>query len=1229
MATVWRALDVQTGRVVALKRVGLTSEHARERFRREARLLAELDHPGIVRHVAHGTTGEREAWMAMEWLEGIDLWQRLARGPLTIDETLLVMTRVAEAIGFAHARGVIHRDLKPGNLFLPHGDLSRPKVLDFGIARREAGLTAPGVVVGTLGYLAPEQARGLEGVDARADVFSLACVIYECVAGRPAFPGESALAVLAKVLLDDPPRLRDASLHAPPLLDALVSRMLAKDPEERPPHAGAVASVLAEIAARPNEGASRSSGRMKAIGTSELRLLSVVLVGPPPRPEIAPELREKAETIEIADPVAASVRAGADLGRDLGVAVHTLVDGSHLLSIAGMASAVDQAVEAVRIAERLAERATDVPIAVATGRGTLGERSPVGEAIDRAAALLRGAEPGVHVDALTRSLAAQRAASDQPLELVGREHELARILGVIDAALEEKRPAAVAVLGEPGLGKSRLAREVLERLSEGTPPPVVWMVRAEHAGRVSPYATIARLLRRVRTAKVGDAVDAVLNALSPIAAGTSTEQPATDPLAQRDAVRAAFAAVVIAAIEEAPLVLVVDDAHWADAPSLDLIGTTLKNLEGRPFAVLALGRSDTVADLGRIGGGGEVLRVSLAPLSRSAAERLARQLLGPSVPAARVRAVAERSAGNPLYLEELARTDGLGDERAAGLPDTVLAMMQLRLERASPDGRRLLRAASIVGTVWTLDAARALLGGDEEPAHWEEAIEQLRTGEMVTPVERADGTRAWRFRHGLVREAAYGMLVDAERREGHRVLAEHLEANGETDPAVLFDHYERGGVWGRAAEHAYRAALQAERAFDHRGTVRIVDRALRSIPSTWDEPKAVGRLLALRATGRRFAAGADVEGAAADAAQAMELLDSEDPDYHGALATAAVLAGVRGNVEGVLALIAPWGTHPEAAEARVQWVLAGIRLATQLELMGRLGEHREVVARIEPYEDEVVAASPAYAPQVHAGRAFRALARGDLVGYAQSSRAAGDGFSSLGNRVSAASMRMNEAYAWIQLGQHEKAVEQLAAVVETADRFGAAELASSARSNLGLALGELGRTAEARRRLEEAIALGDRRALKRVTGYARAYLAELLVAAGEVDAAKASADVARVALAENAPARAYADAVAAVVALARGQVAEALRAAAAARTTLLQRGHLPAGEPLVRRIYAEVLLASGDREAARTAIREESKLLAERATRLGDPALRKTFLDRVHHHARIRQLAIELDALQA
>ena len=161
MGTVYRARDASTERPVALKLLQSQSGSAAdgERFAREAVLLSELRAPGIVSYVAHGTAPDGQRYLAMEWLEGEDLADRLRRGPLPVSEALALLRGAAEALACAHHHGVIHRDLKPSNLFLPGGEVHRVKLLDFGIARRAAAsqvMTRTGLLIGTPEYMAPD-----------------------------------------------------------------------------------------------------------------------------------------------------------------------------------------------------------------------------------------------------------------------------------------------------------------------------------------------------------------------------------------------------------------------------------------------------------------------------------------------------------------------------------------------------------------------------------------------------------------------------------------------------------------------------------------------------------------------------------------------------------------------------------------------------------------------------------------------------------------------------------------------------------------------------------------------------------------------------------------------------------------------------------------------------------------------------------------------------------------
>ncbi|MBM4343734.1 MAG: serine/threonine protein kinase [Deltaproteobacteria bacterium] len=210
MGTVYWAIDETTGGPVAVKVLHTTDARLAERFVREADILQRLDHPHIVRWVATGLTEAGQRFLAMEWLLGEDLGVRLKREGLEVHHAISLARKVASGLGAAHELGIVHRDIKPGNLFLVGGDPTDPRILDFGVARltdRDQRMTATGAALGTPAYMSPEQAGGGQQPDARADVFSLGAVLYECIAGQMAFGGDTLVDVLTKILFGDTPRL--------------------------------------------------------------------------------------------------------------------------------------------------------------------------------------------------------------------------------------------------------------------------------------------------------------------------------------------------------------------------------------------------------------------------------------------------------------------------------------------------------------------------------------------------------------------------------------------------------------------------------------------------------------------------------------------------------------------------------------------------------------------------------------------------------------------------------------------------------------------------------------------------------------------------------------------------------------------------------------------------------------------------------------------------------------
>ena len=237
MASVYKARDEREGRPVAIKLLRGRSARRDERFARESKLLCELRHPAIVRYFTTGITHDQERFLVMEWLEGEDLAARLSRDPLSIAETLALVARIAPALAFVHARRVVHRDIKPANIFLPKSSTAAAKLLDFGIARwggADSTLTQPGARHGTPAYMSPEQARGVGYLNARSDVFSLGCVLYECLTGQAAFAAQDVMAVFCKIIVEEPPVVRDLVPNVPDLLATLIDRMLVKQPAKRP-----------------------------------------------------------------------------------------------------------------------------------------------------------------------------------------------------------------------------------------------------------------------------------------------------------------------------------------------------------------------------------------------------------------------------------------------------------------------------------------------------------------------------------------------------------------------------------------------------------------------------------------------------------------------------------------------------------------------------------------------------------------------------------------------------------------------------------------------------------------------------------------------------------------------------------------------------------------------------------------------------------------------------------
>jgi hypothetical protein len=357
MGAIYRALDHARGGQVAIKVLRRAEEIDVARFQREARLLAQTSHPAIVTFVDHGFDEDRDPYLVMEWLAGETLADRLAGDGVSAQEAVALMRRIAEALGELHRLGIVHRDVKPENIVFPAGALDGAKLIDFGLARHHTGtqtLTQTGAAVGTPAYMAPEQARGYT-VDARADVFALGCVLYECLTGVPPFSGSTRTAVLVKLMFCDIPRIGPRDHALPDALVGVVESMMARAPGDRFVDGAAVAAALGGLAIPES---ARRRGRRDAAWTPltqpDLVFACVILVegGLPHDPGIADDVR---------------------LEKLANGALAIVVDRGH---------PADQVGAARRLARKLARAAPERAIAIAGGGG------PLERVIERAAALL-------------------------------------------------------------------------------------------------------------------------------------------------------------------------------------------------------------------------------------------------------------------------------------------------------------------------------------------------------------------------------------------------------------------------------------------------------------------------------------------------------------------------------------------------------------------------------------------------------------------------------------------------------------------------------------------------------------------------------------------------------------------------------------------------------------------------------------------------------------------------
>ncbi|MEM9454912.1 MAG: protein kinase [Myxococcota bacterium] len=1324
MGFIFRAQDTHTGQTVALKVIADDDDSNIVRFDREAKVLATISHPGVVRYVAHGTTMTGAHYLAMEWLQGEDLdsilsrhgapghddddpqrratirtqapppvgrsaptqdgsapavvsdpapWDSaigmtltdVSRSParprrstrLPVGDVLRLGRQLAAALGSLHDQGVVHRDIKPSNVFAVDGRLDRIKLLDFGTARpgRAAhSLTRTGAIVGTPGYMAPEQVNGERTLTPAVDIWAVGSLLFECLVGEPPFTARTVVAVLTKIMLDDPPDIAELRPDLPAALSDLIMRALSRDPSRRPANARALLKILETIEAEPSPLGSVTTfvaDPTSALTRAEQRVHCILIT----------------QRVRLDEERKATLRRQAT---EHGAELTHLPDESVLVTASASALPTDQATRVARAGLALHAQLPHLKMAIALGRAAGGQDNLVGHAIERAVASLRLANAGeirldptvgeilearfvVSRDGDERQLTRERDAESPRTLLgrrstwVGRKREMLTLDSIFDECVEDSVARAVLVTGVAGAGKSRLRDEFTKSLRQRAEYEQV-IGRGDSVSAGSPFVVLGPAIRRYAGIQTGEAIDSSQRKLRarlgehlrpgetedvtrflgelvgvpfPDDGHERLQAARKDPMLMGDAMRAAFVTWLRALCMVRPVVLVLDDLHWGDLPSVRYIDAALRALRELPLMVLAMARPEVSHKFPALWSERALQQIRLDALSRGASRTLVRHMLGQDVEPTVEAFIIDRAGGNAFYLEELIRAVATGG--GEGLPDTIVGMLQARFDGLGEEAKRVLRAASVFGEIFWAEGVEVLLGGDQGDAFsTREWLDELCQREVISPRPggRFPERHEYRFRHALVRDAAHELLTEEDRRLGHQLAGLWLEQEGEHDPSVLAEHFRLGGETARARTCIQQAAAQALEGNDLDAVVRRTEQAVDL--GAVGEP--LGALRSMQSIAHYWQG--DYAGAQHAGVRAIEALPAGSVEWFRALGTTVVASARRGDYDSVERWFATARGQSPGSDAAREQIISLCRGCFQLIFAGRFEQADAIlgtVAQLVQRQGGAEALDPLTLAQVEHVRGVRAAHGGDVGRFLVHLEAAVAAFERAGDRRNVSLERPTVGWCFAEVGMFERAEEILTEALALADELGAQQTITYAQVNLGYVLGHRGHTNEGVDMLAEAAATCAAVGNIRLEGWARAHISgiERRRHRFEYAEAEAATAMARLELSPGLHAWAQAERARALVALRRAD--EALVQAQEAMHGLVELGSMLQGESVPPLAMVEALVATGNEQEARQAAADARTRLLARAERLPRAAWRPTFLERPEN-TQILELAARL-----
>jgi tetratricopeptide (TPR) repeat protein len=794
----------------------------------------------------------------------------------------------------------------------------------------------------------------------------------------------------------------------------------------------------------------------------------------------------------------------------------------------------------------------------------------------------------------------------------------------------------------------------------------VWTTRGDPMRAGSPFGLLAQILRAAASAQDGEPPRVqrekirarvarhvpprdqlrVTQFLAEILGVSMTEEDDVqlraarhDPILMGDQMRRAFEDWLLAECSAQPVLLVLEDLHWGDLPSVKFIDSALRAVHDRPLMVLALARPEVRDLFPDIFAERGVHELRLKELSRKASEKLVRQVLGESTADETVAQIVTTAGGNAFYLEELIRSvsaswggasatpSGEGAPRDGrprssigpmALPVTVLTMVQARLEALEPDARRVLRAASVFGQTFWRGGVAALLAGEDKGAEVTAWLDELCVREIVSRRDdtKFRGEEEYVFRHAFVAEAAYSMLTDKDRGIGHKLAAQWLEKVGESEAVVLAEHLERGGEQKRAITFYRRAAAQALEGNDLAACLQRADAGI----ACGAEGEVLGRLALRKAEAHRWRA--ENVAAKACAEQALALLSRGGRRWFLAAGEAVEAAARLGSEGDLHRAVDELCDVSSAGALTAPHLVALTRAACVLMQSGNYPSADDLLRTIDAaFEQSRKDEDPLAVAHVYRTRAYRAHVAGDAASALSLYNVAISNFEQAGDTRAACRHLVSAAAACIELGAYPDAERALGDALASASRMGLSGVTASAMHHMGMLLARLGDTRAAVQREDAALEAFQAQGDRRMEGAARLYRALFLSMDSQLERAERETLAAVDALGLTPPLRAYALAVLGRIRLTGSAPERAQEPAREAMEVLDALGGVEEGESYVRLTFAEALEANGDHQAACDAIATARVRILERAATIHDAAWKTSFLEGVRENARTLSLA--------